>query len=63
MAAAKRSLREAISSNSALAILVTQFTQATTSADRRALLDNMLKEWSNTSTMGTTFTERMPGIR
>ncbi len=35
-----RNLREAISSNSALATLVTQFTQATTSADRRALLDN-----------------------
>ncbi|MBK8570451.1 MAG: hypothetical protein IPN81_11155 [Nitrosomonadales bacterium] len=56
-----RSLREAISSNSTLATLVTQFTQATTSADRRALLDNILKEWSNTSTMGTTFTGAYAG--
>lgn len=56
-----RSLREAISSNSTLATLVTQFTQATTSADRRALLDNILKEWSNTSTMGTTFTGAYTG--
>ena len=56
-----RNLREAISSNSALATLVTQFTQATTSADRRALLDNILKEWSNTSTMSTTFTGAYTG--
>ena len=51
-----RTLREAISSNTTLATLVTQFTQATTRTDRRALLDNILKEWSNTSTMATTFT-------
>ena len=56
-----RSLREAISSNSTLATLVTQFTQATTSADRRGLLDNILKEWSNTSTMSTTFTGAYAG--
>lgn len=56
-----RNLREAFSSNSTLATLVTQFTQATTSADRRALLDNILKEWSNTSTMSTTFTGAYAG--
>ncbi len=54
-----RSLREAASlqtpEGAALAAVLTQYSQATGKAAQLALLDPLLKAWSDTSTMATTF--------
>ncbi len=56
-----RTLREAASVNGSLATLLTQFASATTRSAQMALMDGILKEWSNTSTMATTFTGAYTG--
>jgi Ca2+-binding RTX toxin-like protein len=60
-----RSLREAASldtaEGAALAALLTQYSQATTKAAQLALLDPLLKAWSDTSPMATTFTGAYAG--
>ena len=56
-----RSLREAASLSTTLAGLLEQFKAATTSADQRALVAQIVQSWSDTSTMATTFTGAYSG--
>jgi hypothetical protein len=60
-----RSLREAASldtaEGAALAALLTQYSQATSKSAQLALLDPLLKAWSDTSPMATTFTGAYAG--
>ena len=60
-----RNLREAASlqtpEGAALAALLTQFSQATSKSAQMALLDPLLKAWSDTSTMAATFTGAYAG--
>ncbi|HSH96830.1 MAG: calcium-binding protein [Methylophilaceae bacterium] len=55
-----RNLQEAASLSPTLANLLTQFASASR-ADQHALLDQILKAWSDTSTMATTFTGAYAG--
>ncbi len=56
-----RSLREAATLSPQLAGLLTQFSQAGTRAQQQALIDDLLKAWSDTSAMATTFTGAYAG--
>ncbi len=60
-----RSLREAASldtpEGAALAALLTQYSQATSKSAQLALLDSLLKAWSDTSPMAATFTGAYAG--
>ncbi|MBU9200208.1 hypothetical protein KTD31_02155 [Burkholderia multivorans] len=56
-----RSLREAASLSTTFAGLLEQFKAATTSADQRALVAQIVQAWSDTSTMATTFTGAYAG--
>jgi len=56
-----RSLREAATLNSTLAALLGQFAVATDRATQQGLIDGILKQWSNTSTMAATFTGAYAG--
>ncbi|BCM25597.1 calcium-binding protein [Methyloradius palustris] len=55
-----RDLREAASLSPSLAALLTQFASATR-AEQHILIDAILKAWSDTSTMATTFTGAYAG--
>jgi hypothetical protein len=56
-----RDLREAASISSAFSASLTQYVQAATRTDQRNLLDTLIKDWSDTSTMAATATGAYAG--